>query len=278
MMQTKFQQDLVIHPEEFRLFSELVHRVCGINLTPGKNSLVRNRLLKRLRLHNCPSFEAYFRLIQNDATGAELQVMVDLITTNETHFFREASTFRFFGQEILGNRNAGRHLPADRPFRVWSAAASSGEEAYSIAMVLADRLGRRPWSVLGSDINRSVLDFAASAVYAINDASDIPRYYLNEYCLKGHGSMRDYFTVVPEIRTNVQFRQVNLHAELPDLPEFDCVFLRNILIYFSPTDKTEIVRRVLKCLRPGGYLMIGLSESLHLDGLRKIRPAVFQKL
>ena len=234
---------------------------------------MRNRLLKRLRHHNCASFEEYYRLILDDSTGEELQVMIDLITTNETHFFRETPIFRFFGAEVLRDAAA-----QSGPYRVWSAAASSGEEAYSIAMVLADRMTNRPWRILASDINRNVLEIAANAVYSMDATSEIPDYYLRGYCLKGRASMRDRFTIAPEIRANVEFQQINLNERLPDLPEFDCIFLRNALIYFSQADKIAIVRRVARKLKPGGYLMIGLSESLQVAGLRKIRPAVFQKL
>ncbi len=218
------------------------------------------RLRTRVRQLGLGSFEAYLELVTSGRQPDERQMVVDLLTTNETYFFREPRHFDLLAGEILSGR------PRGRAFRVWSAASSSGEEAYSMAMVLADKIGlgvQQAWEVVGSDISKRVLERARGGHYPMQRIEGIPRAYLQEYCLKGTGPQEGTMLIDAPIRGRVSFRQVNLNETLPpDLGLFDVIFLRNMLIYFQNDTKTEIVRRVLGALQPNGWLVVGHSESL----------------
>ncbi len=187
-------------------------------------------------------------------------MVVDLLTTNETYFFREPRHFELLAKEIIPERQRGR------PLRLWSAASSSGEEAYSMAMVLADQIGTTAaahWEVIGSDISRRVVERARAGHYPMQRIDGIPRAYLQDYCLKGTGAQDGTMLIDAPLRERVKFRLVNLNESLPaDLGLFDVVFLRNMLIYFQNETKAEIVRRVMGTLQPMGWLIVGHSESL----------------
>lgn len=262
-----------LREQEFEQFRELLHRIAGISLSPAKKPLVAGRLAKRLRHYELDSFDAYFRFITAPSNGEELQAAVDLLTTNETHFFRESKHFDFLREKVLAGWRPGR------PFRVWSAASSSGEEPYTLAMVLADSLGDAPWEVTASDICTRVLEKARVGLYPMARTKDIPRHYLTRFCLKGTGRHDGMFLVEKALRSRVQFTQVNLNEALPQLGEFDVIFLRNVMIYFNQETKRQVVARMLPLLRPGGHFIIGHSESLNgiSDGLKPVMPSVYRK-
>ncbi len=262
---------LVLRESEFAQFRELIYRIAGISLADSKKPLVAGRLHKRLRHHGLGSYAEYFKLItQRDD---ELQTAVDLLTTNETHFFREEKHFHFLRDRVLAEH------PKGRTFRVWSAASSSGQEAYSLAMLLADTLGERPWEVFGSDISTRVLDQARSGQYRMAQAHEIPQPYLRAYCLKGVGRQEGTFIMDPGIRNRVSFRQINLNERLPDVGVFDVILLRNVLIYFQNETKRAVVSRLIERLRPGGYFIVGHSESLNgvVTGLDPVVASVYRK-
>jgi chemotaxis protein methyltransferase CheR len=263
--------DATLHDHEFADFRQMIHRIAGISMSPAKKALVAGRLAKRLRHHGLNSYEAYFQLISR--RQEELQVAVDLLTTNETHFFREQKHFDFLRQHVLPQR------PPGRPFRVWSAASSSGQEAYSLAMLLADQLGEAPWEVFGSDISTKVLEKASTALYALEQATEIPSAYLKAYCLKGVGNQAGQFTLEPALRRRVRFQQINLNEPLPQVGEFDVILLRNVMIYFEPQTKQQVVARLLERLRPGGWFIVGHSESLNglAHDLVAEKPSVYRK-
>jgi chemotaxis protein methyltransferase CheR len=196
---------------------------------------------------------------------------VDLLTTNETYFFRESKHFDFLRTKALSARSGGRS------FRVWSAAASSGEEAYSIAMVLADCLGGAPWEVLGTDISQRVLQSAAQGIFRMERTRHIPPAYLHRYCLRGTEEHEGTLMVDRTLRARVRFVHANLNAPLPDLGAFDVIFLRNVLIYFNDETKRQVVERVSAALRPGGHFLVGHSESLHgiADALQAEAPSIY---
>jgi chemotaxis protein methyltransferase CheR len=166
-----------------------------------------------------------------------------------------------------------------QPFRVWSAASSSGEEAYSIAMVLADCMETTPWEVLGTDISTHVLKGAAKALYTMERARHVPPEYLRRFCLKGSGEHEGKLLIDRSLRSHVLFRQVNLNSPLPRLGQFDFVFLRNVMIYFSDDTKREVVARVISTLKPGGYFFVGHSESLNgiSDAVDSVAPSIYRK-
>ncbi len=263
--------ETALHDREFTQFRQMIHRIAGISMAPSKKALVAGRLAKRLRHHGLSSYADYFNLLGQNRS--ELQVAVDLLTTNETHFFREQKHFDFLRQRVLPLRTAGR------PFRVWSAASSSGQEAYSLAMLLTDQLGESPWEVFGSDISTQVLDKARAALYSMEQAREIPAAYLKAYCLKGVGNQSGQFTLAPALRRRVNFQQINLNERLPQVGDFDVILLRNVMIYFEPQTKQQVVGRLLERLRPGGWFIIGHSESLNglAHGLVAEQPSVYRK-
>jgi chemotaxis protein methyltransferase CheR len=197
---------------------------------------------------------------------------IDLLTTHETFFFREPKHFDFIRDIIIPTWNSVH-------YRVWSAASSSGEEAYTLAMILAEHAGNKNWEIVGTDISTQILDRARSGHYAIERADNIPKNYLTKYCLKGTGQQQGTFIMCPELRQKVQFIHANLKDNLSQLGSFDVIFLRNVLIYFDIKTKQQVVTQLLRQLKPNGYFIVGHSESLNgvVDNLKVIVPSVYQK-
>ena len=263
----------IISDQEFSQFQKLIYQQAGISLSPAKKALVSGRLAKRLIQHRLGSYAEYFNLLTSKDHSGELQVAVDLLTTNETYFFREPKHFDYLRQKILSGHKPGR------TFRVWSAACSSGEEPYSIAMVLSDHLGEGPWEVVATDISTRVLEKARAGHYPLERTGCISREHLSRYCLKGVGAQEGTLLVERKLRSRVNFMQVNLSKPLPALGEFDLIFLRNVMIYFDLETKRQVVQRLLPLLRPGGHFLIGHSETLNsvVDTLQAIAPAIYRK-
>jgi len=182
-----------------------------------------------------------------------------------------------FYHTILDDMIAAHQGP--RPLRVWSAACSSGEEPFSIAMTLAAALGEKPWEIVASDISTRVLERARTGHYAMARSKSIPREHLAAYCLRGTGSQEGTFLVQEKLRNRIEFLQVNLNETLPALGDFDAIFLRNVMIYFDMATKREVVSRIVRHLRPGGYLFIGHSESLNgvTDEVKSEVVALYRK-
>ncbi|SFV17877.1 CheR family methyltransferase [Pseudoduganella namucuonensis] len=263
-----------ITDQEFTLFQRFIFEEAGITLSPAKKALVSGRLAKRLLHHRLGSYSAYFRLLTAGQAPGEVQIAIDLLTTNETYFFRESKHF-----DLLRKLAAGA-AEQRQSFRVWSAACSTGEEPYSIAMVLDDVLREQDWELYASDISSRVLSAARSGHYMRERTSHIPPAYLKRYCLRGVGDQEGTLLVEKRLRQRVQFHQVNLNETLPKFGTFDVIFLRNVLIYFSPETKREVVGRLLGAIKPGGHLLIGHSESLHdMAGPLQVQgPSVYRKV
>lgn len=257
--------------KEFKLFQELIQEKLGIFLPPQKKALLSNRLWKRLQACRLQKFSDYYQLIVSPQGKSELNTALELVTTNETYFFREPKHFDFLQDDILPRYRPGAE------FRVWSAAASTGEEPYSIAMVLKQRC-QANWELLCSDVNRSVIEQAKVGIYPEARAKNIPQEYLTRFCRKGIGPQQGNIRVVAELRESVNFFTLNLHEKFPDIGKFDLVFLRNVLIYFENENKTKILDRIAEKLKPGGILFVGHSESLHglSTRFKAIRPAIYQ--
>jgi chemotaxis protein methyltransferase CheR len=262
-----------ISDAEFFQFQRFIYDTVGISLSNAKKGLVSSRLARRLRPCGVGSYGEYFSLLQGGESPSELQTAIDLLTTNETYFFREPKHFEFLRHQLA----SPAALP--RAPRIWSAASSSGEEAYSIAMVLQDARPGQPWDLLGSDISARVLERARHGHYSTARTQNIPPAYLRRFCLKGQGSQAGTLLVERDLRSMVRFMQINLNAPLPSIGSFDVIFLRNVLIYFDADIKRKVVARVLGALRPGGWLLIGHSESLAgVDhSLRAAAPSIFRK-
>lgn len=264
---------MTISDHDFARIQQFIFTAAGITLSDAKKALVVGRLGKRLRANRLGSFSDYLHLLGSGTASQEVQIAVDLLTTNETYFFREPQHFEVL-RRILA---AAASRPA--PFRAWSAACSSGEEAYSMAMVLADTFEGRAWELLASDISTQMLGFARQGLYALTRTDLIPSAYLKRFCLRGRGRQEGSLRVVRELRDHLQLRQINLNEELPPLGGFDVIFLRNVLIYFNAETKRQVVARLSAQLKPGGHLFIGQSESLKgvCDALETISPAVYRK-
>lgn len=267
--------ELAIDGQDFERLRQLFHRASGILLADSKKVLVCGRLSKRLREHRLQSFRQYLDLIERPEGAGERQVAIDLLTTNETHFFREPRHFDFL-RDALREPSTALNRAA---LRVWSAACSTGEEPYSIAMLLAEELGRRPWSVLASDLSTQVLDQARRALYGKARAEEIPLDLRRKYCLVGADEFEGMVLIARELRERVEVMQINLMEPLPVMEPFDVVFLRNVLIYFDNDAKRRIVESVATRLKPGGVLFIGHSETLNgvTSAYRQVVPTVYRK-
>jgi chemotaxis protein methyltransferase CheR len=261
---------------EFGLFQRLINERAGIFLSPAKRALLGARLSKRLRQLGFDSFTAYHRYV-TDTGATELQNLFDAICTNETRFFREGQQFDYFEQEIIPRWLADQGRP--KGVSVWSAACSSGEEPFSIAMVLQARLGESGWPVrvLATDLSMRVLQRAAAAEWPLSQAAQIPQRYLKRYMLRGRRSMEGVMKAGPEIRSIVEFARLNLNDSVyPMTGRFDVIFCRNVLIYFDAQGKRRVVDRLVRHLQPGGYLFLGAAESATgwRSDLRSVRPSI----
>jgi chemotaxis protein methyltransferase CheR len=263
-----------ITDQEFALFQRLIYKIAGISLSDSKKVLLVGRLTRRLKIYELANFSQYYRMLATGEHPEELQTMVDLLTTNETYFFREPKHFDFLRDEIIRKRSS----PAT--FRVWSAASSSGEEAYSLAMVLAEHLPNTPWEIVGSDISTKVLAKAASGHYSLACTEGIPPGFMTRYCLKGVRTQAGTFMIVPELRKRTSFYQINLMNPVdPEIGDFEVIFLRNVMIYFDPPTKTRVVHNLLPRLKSGGHLIIGHSETLNgiTDRVQTVLPTIYRK-
>jgi len=258
---------------EFARFQRLIYQIAGISLADTKKVLLVGRLGKRLKALGLSSFSEYYRHVMQPHAADEQQTMVDLLTTNETYFFREEAHFNFLRQVIIPQH------PPGQPLDIWSGASSTGEEIYTLCMVLADELGiHAPWSVLGSDISTRVLSIAQRGLYWLDHTRGLPHVYLHKYCLKGVRAQEGSFLIAKELRRHTQFMQVNLNTRLPSLGPFHVIFLRNVMIYFDNDTKRAVIARLVEKLHPGGYLIVGHSESLNSinDTLKQVKPTIYR--
>ena len=262
--------DFFITDQEFDLFRQLIYKIAGISLADSKKMLLLGRLQRRLRHHHLQNFSQYYQMVSGGRNAEELQIMVDLLTTNETFFFREPKHFDFLRTEVLACRRTSS------TFRIWSAASSSGEEAYSMAMLLAEYLSNAVWEIFASDISTQMLNKARSGQYTLDRTEGIPPALLAKYCRRSPGSLE----IAPELRRRVNFQQINLTQPIPaSVGDFEVIFLRNVMIYFDTETKRKVIANLLPRLKSGGYLVVGHSESLHgiSDAIKTVRPTIYQK-
>ena len=265
----------------YAFLTDLVYRRSRIRLGPDKRALVAGRLASRLRDLGCESFDDYCGLL-GPANDDEAERLIDLVSTNHTHFFREPAHFEFLAAEVLPAA-AARATELQRPLRIWSAAAASGEEAYSLAIVLAEHFRGRPvipWEVRASDISRRVLDRCRLGIYEADRVRLPDEALLARYFRRGFGTREGLYRVKPELRRQVTTSAINLFQ--PDYPVpggLDVVFCRNVMIYFDEPSRQILVKRLYEQLDPGGHLFVGHAESLlGLEhAFRQVRPAVYQR-
>ena len=247
----------------FHKFSELIYRQAGIHLKPEKKELLNTRLSKRLRACGIPTFRKYYDFVVNDHSGAELIQLIDCVSTNFTNFFREQAHFDLLTSTILPQFIAENRQKEE--LLLWSAACSSGEEPYTIAMVLEEFLGREPgwrYRIVATDISTKVLAQAERGIYPADRVEKVPPELLHKYFQRGVGQRAGLVRVKERLKRQVEFRRLNLIEEFPWHDELQVIFCRNVMIYFNRSTQEELVNKFHRCLAPGGYLFIGHSESL----------------
>ncbi len=270
-MITKPQQ---MSPAQFEKFCDKVYELCGINLKKGKEELVHSRLQKRLNALKLTSYEQYFKYLDNDRNSLETVWMIDVITTNKTSFFREHQHFDFMRERILPDLRK-------KSLRIWSSACSSGEEPYSIAILLAESLPNLKGfdaRILATDISTKVLATAKQGIYSTDILEPVPTEWKKKYFVKAEQSGNKW-QVVPELRRIISFARLNLMEKFPMRGPFDVIFCRNVMIYFDKPTQDHLVRRFYNLLAPGGYLFVGHSESLTRanHNFNCLQPAIYQK-
>jgi len=262
---------------EFAAFQGLIYREAGIFLSDVKKALLVGRLSRRLRELSLPTFAAYHRLVQEDES--ERVRMIDSICTNETHFFREPRQFEFLERQLLPIWRADAERgERTRTVRAWSAACSTGEEPYSLAMLLLDGLPGWGVEILATDLSTRVLEKARTALFPIERSTEIAPAYLRRFMLRGVGPQEGRMKAGPEIRSVVRFQRMNLvDASYAAPPAFDLVFCRNVLIYFKQETKARVVERLLRHLAPRGHLFLGHAESAMglTSRVRSVGPNVY---
>ncbi len=270
-----------LNERHFRRLSEFIENEVGIKMPATKRVMLEGRLRKRLRALGMSSFDEYVEHVFSRDDG-EIVHMIDVVTTNKTDFFREPDHFRYLQEQLIP-----RHLPEgwglNEPFKVWSAASSTGEEAYTLAIVLNEVAQNRRdfrYRILGTDISTAVLHTAQKAVYPAARVRPVDARLQKKYFLRSRDRDAELVRVRPELRRNVVFHRLNLMTpEFPIADRFHVIFCRNVIIYFDRPRQEAILSRLYSFLVPGGYLFLGHSESmagLNLP-LVSVAPTVYQR-
>jgi chemotaxis protein methyltransferase CheR len=282
---TLFNQKL--KPVDFNLIRKEVYDYCGIKITPVKKQMVEGRLRRRLKALGMHSYDDYCDFVfrkRDQHDDDEFIHLVDAITTNKTEFFREPVHFSYLSSQVVPKflkRASGGNTPV---FRIWSAACSTGQEPYSMAMELAEYARLQQtflFQVYGTDICTKVLETAKKAVYNFDDAVSIPSGLKQRYLLKSKKSSSNLVRVVPELRKKVSLRRLNLKdRDFGVKGKMDVIFCRNVIIYFDTKTQEDILRRLALCLRKGGYLFLGHSESIHGMELpiKPVAPTIYERI
>ena len=272
-----------MRPNDYQFIREIVYSHSRINLGPDKQELVSARLGKRLRATGQATVGEYCDLLRTPAGADELGNLIDVISTNHTYFFREEGHFEALRDIILPDLVRRREREAGATLRVWSAACSSGEEPYSIALALEEYFTAHPPSwprqIEASDISTRILEKAKAAIYPEETVSRMGAAMVKAYFQTGYAEQAGLYRLKPSVRSLVRFHQLNLlKGALPFNEPFQIIFCRNVMIYFDRPTQEELIQRLKSKLTPGGYLMVGHSESLTgiNHGLKMIRPATYQ--
>jgi chemotaxis protein methyltransferase CheR len=266
--------------QEYQKFCQLIYRTAGIRIAENKRVMVSNRVRRRLRATGIKTFAEYYTFITSLAGNGEMPLFLDAITTNETYFFRDPQHYDWLGDTFLPEIAAQAGMRSrQKTLRIWSAACSTGEEPYSIALKL---LGKKPffagWKIalLGTDLSGAVLDAARAGSYDARAVRLIEVADQRAFFDQDPATQR--FVVKTEVKSLVTWKQHNLLSPLRE-EQFDCIFLKNVLIYFDTDSKQIVVKNVIDALVKGGYLVIGPTEGIYamLDPLSKVKPWLYQR-
>lgn len=268
--------NLPFSDREFKQISDIMYDAIGLSFNESKKPLIHSRLASRIQKLRLAGFADYIALLKDESQAAEFQMAVDLLTTNETYFFREPKHYELLEKELSSLRSKA-------PLAIWSAASSFGDEAYSTAMLLSDmqiagKIGP-DWSILATDISHRVLLSAKEAVYPQDRLREVSPERLRRYCLRGEGESEGQSKIQDKLTMRVQFGQLNLCKPFSGIGPFDVIFLRNVLIYFDPPTKVDVVDRVLATLKPGGLFFLGTAEGRVpcKTPLTTVQPGAFRK-
>ena len=281
-MQTCTQEEISLSEKDFRKISQLVYDHCGINLHTGKKELVRARLAKRLRLAKFSTFQEYLDNVLNDSTGLEFSILIDSLSTNLTSFWREPQHFEFLLDRFLPNLIDRKRKKGNFRIRAWSAGCSSGEEPYSMAIVLLDALqgaGRWDIKLLASDISTTVLEVAKTGIYSEEKVKKLPCTQRHRYLIPRRSNGEKIFEVGKQLRDIVVFRYLNLMKSWPVKGPLDFIFCRNVMIYFDKSTQQRLVNHFWEVLDTGGILFSGHSESLTgiAHKFKYVQPTIYMK-
>jgi chemotaxis protein methyltransferase CheR len=264
---------------DYEFLRRLVYEQSRINLGPDKRALVAGRLAKRLRALKLGSYHEYCQWLKAEEDGEELGNLVDVISTNHTHFFREEKHFGWLRSVLLPQWRLCHD--ESQTFRAWSAASSSGEEPFTLAIVLAEFFGLNgKWTVDATDISTRILAKAEQAIYDADKIAPVPPELLRRYFQRGVGQWDGSFRVREQLRRHVRFQHINLlQPEYPFTGQFQLIFCRNVMIYFDRPTQETLVGKLTGQLDPGGHLLVGHSESLSgiRHSLRQLQPAIYHK-
>jgi chemotaxis protein methyltransferase CheR len=270
-------------PDEFDKLSKFIYKESGIKMPDVKKVMLQSRLQKRLRELNLTSFKDYIEYVfSKEGLNNEIIHMLDVVSTNKTDFFREPVHFDFLTQNVLPEFYEQK--TASRTLKVWSAGCSSGEEPYTIAIVLAEFAQKNPgfdFSIIGTDISTQILQKAVDAIYKEDRVSIIPLDIKKKYFLKSKDRANPVVKVEPNLRKKVRFGRLNFMDSYYDLNEsFDVVFCRNVLIYFDRETQERVIQKLCTKLKPDGYFFLGHSESIMnmQVPLKQVKPTVFKRV
>jgi len=277
------QAEVHLSDKDFNRFRKLIFELAGITLSEHKRALVYSRLAKRLRANGLESYSEYYELVsQADPDSQEVVEFINAITTNKSSFFREPHHFDFLREEIFPVYLQEINSRKRKAIRIWSAGCSAGQEPYTLAMTLYEYFGVDSpvdFNILATDIDTNVLSRARQGIYNEEQIEDIPDYLLRKYFLKGKGERAGLARTGKELQSIIQFDRLNLFdSTWPIKDKLDIIFCRNVIIYFSRDTQRQLISRMTRHLKPGGYLMLGHSESLHGydSGLQHVRKNVYR--
>ena len=269
--------------DEFDKLSKFIYKESGIKMPPVKRVMLQSRLQKRLRELNMVNFKEYIEYVfSKEGLNGEIIHMLDVVSTNKTDFFREPVHFDFLSQEALPQFIQDKSNP--KMLKVWSAGCSSGEEPYTISIVLADFAEKNPgfdYSIIGTDISTQILQKAVDAVYKEDRIHIIPLDTKKKYFLRSKDRANPTVKVSSNIRRKVRFGRLNFMDSYYDIPEmFDVVFCRNVLIYFDRETQEKVIQKLCMKLKPNGYFFLGHSESImNMDvPLKQVKPTIFRRI